>query len=79
MPCFFATLDQRNAKKKTDPESHGFRKCHVSLPPWAREMPKKTDPERHEFWQRHNSSLPWARESPNPTVKYMNFAQTCTH
>ena len=40
---------------------------------------KKTDPERHEFWQRHNSSLPWARESPNPTAKYTNFAQNCTH
>ena len=40
---------------------------------------KKTDPERQEFRQRHNSSLPWARELPNPTVKYTNFAQNCTH
>ena len=64
---------------KSYPERHEFWKRHVSLPPWARETPKKTDPERHEFQQRHNSSLPWARESPNPTAKYMNFAQNCTH
>ena len=56
-------------------ERHEFWKRHVSLPPWTRE----TDPERHEFWQHHNSLLPWARESPNPTMKYMNFTQNCTH
>ena len=54
-------------------ERHEFRKRHVSLPPWAREMPKSY-PERHEFQKRDNSSLPWARESLNPTVKYTNFA-----
>ena len=59
-------------------ERHKFWKRHVSLPPWARETPKSY-PERHKFWKRHVSLLPWARESPNPTMKYRNFAQSCTH
>ena len=47
-------------------ERHKFQKCHVSSPPWAREMPKSY-PERHEFRKRHVSSPPWCREMPKKT------------
>ena len=74
---FQSTTPARKLTHRTKfehPRRHEFWTCHVSLLPWAREMP--TYPGRHEFRTHHVSSQLWAREMPKPTQKTARISAT---